>query len=45
MAELHSEIETSIDMILSNRASPTKLMDIRIATSDDPILQRVLYYT
>ena len=45
MAELHSEIDASIDMILSNRASLIKLMQIRIATWDDPILQRVLYYT
>ena len=43
--ELHSEVEATVNSIISSIASPNKLMEIRIATWEDTIFQRVLYYT
>ena len=42
--ELHSEVEATVNSIISSIASPNKLMEIRIATWEDTILQRVLNF-
>ena len=42
MGEIQEEIQLSIDMLLSSRASTSKLTEIRLATLEDPTLQQVL---
>jgi len=43
--DINEDITATIDMLLSSHASPTKLSEIRLATWEDQLLQRVVHFT